>query len=248
MAMLGVVVLGTALVAFSWNARDVEALSPSFNDHWHIPYGIYDCTAESFQIPLENPNFPTHSGIHTHSDGVVHAHPFSSAATGRNATVGTFLDATTAQFDGDESLTFADRPELAAGADCGGEEAILQIARFDAFGATEPIEVVTEDLEDFRFLEDLQMFTIALAPAGADIPPPPQAAQDAAAASSPNIFDTTDLSDLDSSLNSAGIGFNEDGQLVDANEEPIRDPETDEIITFESIQAEAGDGEDTDDE
>lgn len=241
--MLGVVVLGTALVAFSWNARDADALSPSFNDHWHLPYGIYDCTTGDFQEPLVNPNFPTHAGIHTHSDGVVHVHPFSSAATGRNATVETFLEATTAQFDGDDALTFADRPELAAGVDCGGEEAILQIARFD-LGATEPSEVITENVAEYRFTQDLEGFTIALAPLGADIPPPPADAQAAAQASSPNIFDSFDSGNLDSPLNDAGIGFNEDGFLVDQNEEIIVNPDTDEPITLESLQ-EGPEGEDS---
>ena len=234
--MLGVVVLGTALVAFSWNARDAEALSPSFQDHWHLPYGIYDCTIDGFQGALADPGFATHAGIHTHSDSVVHLHPFSSVATGNNATLSVFLDATTAQFDGDEALTFSDRPELASGVQCDGEDAVLQLASFDA-GATEPTEVITEDLADFRFRADQQGFVIALAPLGADIPPPPQDAIDSARASSPNIFSGLDIEGVeDGVFDSAGIGFDEDGNLVDANEEPIINPDTGEPVTLESIQ------------
>ena len=221
MMMLGIIVLGTALVAFSWQARDVEALSPSFNDHWHLPYGIYDCTIDGFQAPLVDPQL-ANSGIHTHSDGVVHLHPFSSTATGNNATWSVFLEATTAQFDGDEALTFTDRPALAAGVECNGEEAILQVARF-APGADTPEEIFTEGLEDTRFTSDQTGYVIALAPAGFDIPAPPADAVAAAEASSPNVFDTFGLDSIEDQLDAAGIGFNEDGNLIDAEGEEILD-------------------------
>ncbi len=227
MMMLGIIVLGTALVAFSWQARDVEALSPSFNDHWHLPYGIYDCTTDGFQPPLIDPQL-ANSGIHTHSDGVIHLHPFSSTATGNNATLSVFLEATTAQFDGDEALTFTDRPALSSGVECGGEDAILQVARF-APGADTPEEVFTENLEDVRLLADQVGYVIALAPAGFDIPAPPADSIAAAEASSPNVFDTLGLDSIEDQLDAAGIGFNADGNLIDAEGELILDADDNPI-------------------
>lgn len=249
--MLAVVALGTALVAFSWSSRDAAALSPTFTDHWHVAYGIYDCTIDGFQAPLTDPGFPTHSGIHTHSDGVMHIHPFSSTATGRNATVGTFFEATDAQLD-DDALSFTGietRPAIAEGVQCGGEDAIMQVARFDA-GATEPTEIFTEDLGDVRLLTDQQMIVIALAPEGFAIPQPPADAIAASSASSPNVFDTFGIDDLEGQLEAAGIGFNEDGFLIDQAGEVITGPDG-EPVTRESIaegaeQADA-DAEDTDD-
>lgn len=248
MAMLGIVVLGTALVAFSWNARDVQALSPSFNDHWHLPYGLYDCTIDGFQAPLVDPG-TTHSGIHTHTDGVIHLHPFSSTATGNNATLDVFLSATTASFDGDDALTFTDRPALAEGVQCAnGEDAILQVARFAPNTDTDP-EVFTDDLEDVRLDQDFTRIVIALAPEGFDIPAPPADAIANAEASSPNVFDTFGVDGLENQLESAGIGFDEDGNLIDAEGEVLEDAEGNPInrsVLEQDIEVE--ESEDSDDE
>lgn len=252
LAMAGIVVLGTALVAFAWGARDVEALSPSFGDHWHLAYGIYDCRDEAFLPNLADPG-RANSGIHTHGDGVIHLHPASSTATGNNAQLERFFEAVDAQFDGDDAVTFPDRPALTEdGATCDGEPAILHVARFEP-GATEPVEVVTEDLNNFRFRNDQEGIVIALVPAGAEIPPPPAAAIETASQASPNILRTDGLQNLPGTLQDQGIGgFNDDGVLVDADGNPILDGDGNEI-TQASIEAEAeaqaetGDDADADD-
>lgn len=237
MALVGIVVLGTALVAFAWNARDVEALQPSFGDHWHLPFAVYDCRDEAFIAPLEDPGL-VNSGIHTHSDGVIHLHPSSSTATGSNARLGVFLDATRANLS-DDALTFDTRPEIAEeGASCNGEDAILQVARFEP-GDDVPVEVLTENLTDLRFRGDQEAVIVALLPEGADWPTPPADAVANAQASSPNILATDGLSDLSTELQNNNLGgFNEDGVLVDGEGTPILDGEGNEI-TQQSIQAEA---------
>lgn len=247
MAMLGIIILGSALVAFSWQARDAAALSPTFGDHWHLPYGIYDCTIGDFQDPLIDPQ-GNHAGIHTHSDSVIHLHPQSSEATGSGATMDTFLLGTTAQLDGDDAMTFADREQLAEGVQCDGEDAVLQIARFDAVTG-EFVEAITEDLGDFRFTADQEGVVIALAPVGAEIPPPSAEAIEIARAASPNIFDTFNVDNIDETLGAAGIGFNEEGNLVDAEENEILDADGQPInrATLEQQvpeDAEEADGED----
>ncbi|MFT7473460.1 MAG: hypothetical protein ACI81L_000375 [Verrucomicrobiales bacterium] len=234
MAMVGVFIAGIALVSFAWQARDVEALSPSFDDHWHLAYGIYDCREEGFLANLEDPQV-ANSGIHTHGDGVIHLHPFSSTATGNNAQIERFLEATRAQFDGDTALTFTNRAALTEdGAVCGGEPAVLQIARF-APGETTASEVITEDLANFRFRADQEGVVIALAPLGAEIPPPPSAAVDTARQASPNIVNTDGLGD---SPATGGIGFDDDGNLVGPDGELILDADG-EPINQATIQAEA---------
>ncbi len=218
MALAAIVIAGSALVFLAWNGRDVAAFQPTFDDHWHLPYGIYDCTTESFLPNLQDPQ-TVNAGIHTHSDGVIHVHPYSSTATGNNAQLVRFLEATRTEIENDETMTFSDREELAEGVECDGEPAILQIARF-APGATTPSEVITEDLVDFRFTGDLEGVVIALAPEGAEIPPPPAASVAEAEASSPNVFRTDGLQDLDGS-NTGGIGFDDDGNLVGPDGELI---------------------------
>lgn len=214
--MAAVIFFGVALVVFARQSRDVSALTPTFDDHWHSAYAIYDCTTESFLPDLADPQTPN-SGIHTHGDGVVHIHPRGSDATGRNAQLSVFLDATRTAIEDDSRMTFPDREALVEdGAECGGEPAILQIARF-APGETTSTDVITEDLNDFRFEENQESFTIALAPVGADIPPPPQTNLDTAAADSGLVRETDgvgDLNDLDLGGNIAGI--DEEGNLIDS--------------------------------
>lgn len=232
MALTGIIVAGVALVAFAWNARDVEALSPSFADHWHLSYGIYDCTDEAFLADLADPGLPN-AGIHTHGDGVIHLHPFSSSATGNNAQIERFLDATRTEIVDDERMTFSDRPALEEGVQCGGEDAILQIARF-APGADTPSEIVTENLVDFRFRQDQEGVVIALAPEGADIPPPPEASREQAAAASPNVLRTDGLDDLNSGL--TGQGFDADGNLLDADGNVVLDENGDPALNINDLQ------------
>ena len=245
MALAGIIIAGSALVFFAWQGRDVAALQPTFGDHWHAPYGIWDCTINdgegAFQAPIQDPQ-TSNAGIHTHSDGVIHIHPFSSVATGSGATLGTFLEATEAQFEDDVALTFANRPELTEeGATCGGEEAVLQIARF-APGGTDPIEIITEDLNGYRFGGDLEGLVIALAPLGAEIPVPPPDAVATAEASSPSVLRTDGLNDLGPT--GGAIGFDEDGNLLDPDGAPILDGDGEPINRADleaDIEAEVSD-------
>ena len=245
LALAGVIIAGLALVAFSWNARDVAALSPSFNDHWHVAYGIYDCRTDSFLPNLADPRTPN-SGIHTHGDGAVHIHPSSSEATGNNAQLKRFFEATRVELT-DDTMSFADRDSIEEeGAECDGKPAILQVVRF-APGSDTPDTVITEDLDEYRFLADQERVVIALAPIGADIPPPPQANIDAAAASSPFILETDqfpedfDLSELE------GLGdieVEDDGSILDEDGNVVV-PAPDETDSGESdtSDTESGDAE-----
>ena len=234
MAMTGIIVLGTALVIFAWSGRNVDALTPSFADHWHLPYGLYDCRVDGFIPPFSDNGNPG-SGIHTHmdasgvvGDGVVHLHPRSSTATGNNAQLARFMETVQGTLEGDEALSFPDRPALTEeGSTCNGEQAVLQVARF-AFGGTEPVEIVTENLEDFIFEADQEPWVIALAPMGADIPPPEQSSIDGASAASPFVQTTDGLNDL-TDLFGSGDGFDEDGFLIDTDGNRVLNDDGDEI-------------------
>ncbi len=166
-----VVVLGLALVAFARATRDAQ-VEPTLQDHWHNAYGIYDCRIGDFLPIFLSEADP--DGIHSHQDGVIHIHPFTDSVTGRKAQLHVFLTNMGATLTDDEFTLSRSGESLTEGAQCDGQEAILQVVRWDdAFVGGEPSEIRTEDLDSFRFLANGQAITIALAPPGADIPLPP---------------------------------------------------------------------------
>jgi hypothetical protein len=86
-ATVVVVIVGVVGIVLARGGSESGA-SPAIGDHWHAYLGVNVCgtwlpAAPSFESPL---------GIHSHGDGLMHIHPYSSAATGKNATVGRFLE------------------------------------------------------------------------------------------------------------------------------------------------------------
>ena len=79
---------------------------PTVDDHWHVAYGFFLCDTGEFTLngalketdtsgqPM-NTDF-LRTGVHSHDDGVIHWHAFTSASVGKNATLGLFLRRTTA--------------------------------------------------------------------------------------------------------------------------------------------------------
>ena len=112
------------------------------------------------------------NGIHTHGDGIFHIHPFNSEASGDDATLGTFFRAFGGSID-DTSITLDNGETIVEGFDCGGQPAVLTVARFDAQDRDRDPQVITEDLASVRFLKNLEAFTIAFVPAD-EVPPKPR--------------------------------------------------------------------------
>lgn len=99
-AMVVIVVAGLLGVVFARGGNEAAAGSPSpptaenpSGDHWHAALGVNIC-GEWISNPAE---FETaagsavRTGIHTHGDGFIHIHPFTSSEGGGNATLGKFL-------------------------------------------------------------------------------------------------------------------------------------------------------------
>ena len=158
LAMIAVVLLGTGLVVFSRENRD-EAIPPTLNDHWHAAYGIWNCGQWEPVLVDAGQDL---NGIHTHADGVIHIHPFSSASTGNRATLGKFFE--TAGVDvSDSKLVLPTGTVLDEEAGCDGESATLKVARWPADDADADPEIIEENIDDIRFREDREVITIALA-------------------------------------------------------------------------------------
>ena len=158
---------------------EVASGHPTLDDHWHAAYGVYVC--DQFLPPFASTNDPL--GIHSHQDGLIHIHPFSQAVTGENATLGVFFDSMGASLSDDE--LDLDGTVLTSGDECDGEPAVLRVARWSDVGVTDVApEVFTEGFADINYLNDREAYTIALVPAGAEVPPPPTI---------PNLDNLTDV-------------------------------------------------------
>lgn len=177
MLIAAIFLLGGVLVAYSYSTRDGEIRPRQLDDHWHSPYGVWDCVTGDF-LPVFT-STRDEAGIHSHQDGVIHIHPFLERTAGRNANINAFLGemglAGNEASISEEAINLPDGTRLEAGVECDGEPAIIQVARWRRSSqlGRDPV-IYTENLGEVRFLSDQEAFTFARAPEGADIPPPPE--------------------------------------------------------------------------
>lgn len=164
------VVLGMILLVTSRAERQQQISQvgpPRPGDHWHIAYGIHVCG--TFQPGLPESRNP--QGLHTHSaeggpDGLIHVEPVTTQVSGKNATLGKFLEATDLRVE-DGRLTMPDGDVYQDGDKCGGKESVLRV-KFDD-------EIITENLAGTQLKKDLGQLTIFFGPEDAEIPSPPSA-------------------------------------------------------------------------
>jgi hypothetical protein len=177
-SVIGVIVLlGVGLIAFAANDRKSEtATAPAVNkDHWHAAFGVDICG----KFQPAPPEFESPIGIHTHGDGVIHIHPFTSGGSGKNATLGHFLEGTDPPISlSDDELKIGKKSWKVGEQKCGGKDAELILAQWKNVQSTkEKPTLIRRDFNDTRFLEDGEGYTIAFVKEGTtDIPKPESAA------------------------------------------------------------------------
>lgn len=202
--IVGVVVAGSLLVFFARDSREVNAAPRSQandeSDHWHAAFGINECGEWRYDGTTEGGPFLTDLlndplGIHTHQDGVIHIHPFTDSAGGRNARMRIYFDDVGIQA-GDDRITFPDGTTWDEGettCTVDGEEVAgqLVLARWnsaqEAADGQRPSEIITEDFGNVRFRADREYYTLAFMPEGeiGEVPVRPDV-----------IADLNDLSDV----------------------------------------------------
>ena len=138
-------------------------------DHWHMAYGIYDCT--KYLPALVAADDPT--GVHTHGDGLIHIHPFVAASAGKNATLQRFFDAVGFSVT-DDKITLQDKSSLQSGGKCGSQKATVRTLLWASRKAKTP--TVVKDPGSLR-LADQAIVAFVYAPADATIPLPPSIAE-----------------------------------------------------------------------
>ena len=169
-------ILGVALVLAARSTRE-EAIAPFTGDHWHNGVEFYDCGTVLPALAGER----SPSGIHTHSDNLIHIEPSNSAESGENARFGVWLNAAGATVT-PSAITAPDYAPIEVSGGCDGEPAEIVAARWDLFAEGGPVmigDVVTDDFASIRFLENAQAITVAKVPVGEPPPPPSQVIIDA---------------------------------------------------------------------
>ncbi|CAN5646109.1 hypothetical protein BH18ACT3_BH18ACT3_16380 [soil metagenome] len=190
-----VAVLGLATIVYARQSRPAEDSSPpTVDDHWHASYGLYLCNPESGEMEwqqltgakeeedtagqLVSDEFLA-TGVHSHDDGVIHWHAFTSRATGRNADLGVFLDVYGVDLS-DSELRFPD--DQLSGATykeddtkCGDQDGSLRVQAWDSYQNTGEGITYTANFNDIRMTKNSMVYTIAFAADDVVLPMPPEA-------------------------------------------------------------------------
>jgi hypothetical protein len=192
-----VVIVMLALVVYARASRPTDGSGPpQLGDHWHAAYGFYVCddTGAAFLPNLQGTkeeqtvdsagntvyadrNFRL-TGVHSHGDGVIHYHPYTSRATGNRARLGVFLNV----YDVKLTDTVLQLPPEQGGQKfdtstykCGGEDTQIRVRVWNSFADTGDYRDYVTDFNNIRIDRNGMAFTIAVVPKGKDIPQPPSA-------------------------------------------------------------------------
>jgi len=177
--MAVVVILGTAGIVYSRDqhqpdsSRPLAAAAGRAGDHWHAALGFDICGTFAPSVP-DSGTDPL--GIHTHGDGVVHAHPFSALSSGKRAKLQLFFETTNVKASASEIKLPNQDETHKNGQKCEAGTATVQTKVWDSRDPADQGHIVAGDPGAIR-IKDGMLITIAFVPAGADIPRPPSADQ-----------------------------------------------------------------------
>jgi FKBP-type peptidyl-prolyl cis-trans isomerase len=164
----------TAANAAAANPK-VSGNGPMVNEHVHAAFGIFVC--DKYLPIIDGSRFPDPDGIHTHDDGLIHAHPFTLEAAGKNAILGRFLDVIETKVEPGKSLTV--KPidlSMKEGAACPAKsgkaatKANIRVLLWATSKSKTPVEV--PDPKNLPIRQD-QVIAFVAAPAGVIPPMPP---------------------------------------------------------------------------
>ena len=185
-------ILGIALIVYSRQTLPAaDSTPPTINDHWHAAYGFFICDTwyqldgnleeQNSQGQFVNQKF-LRTGIHSHDDGVIHWHAYTSAAVGDNALLGVFLDNYDVELTNDslkipdnQTVGFAD--EYVEGeTQCNGEDAELSVKAWGNFTDTGAGNRYIANMDRVHLDNDGMVFGIYFTPRDAEQVMPPWAA------------------------------------------------------------------------
>jgi hypothetical protein len=154
---LGVVLLlGLLLIVYARQSQPApDATEPLVGQHWHAAYGVYAC--DQWLPPLQNQKDDiegTPIGIHSHADGVIHIHPFTSRAAGTNARLGVFFDVVGIEMNESRLRLPEDQGTFEAGDDCQGKPGQIKALVWDDANTTGNPRILVTDFNNIRFTND----------------------------------------------------------------------------------------------
>ncbi len=202
-AVAATLILGLALIVYSRQSLPAaDSSPPTINDHWHAAYGFYLCDGWvqlegnleelNSQGNFTNTNF-LQTGIHSHDDGVIHWHPYTSRAVGKNATLGVFLETYEVEL-GNDKLVFPAASAVVPNPDyaslgptevlqeyiegetqCDGEDAEVSVKAWGSFTDTDGGQRYIANMDKVHVDNDGMVFGIYVTAKDADQPMPPWA-------------------------------------------------------------------------
>lgn len=198
-------IVGLALIVYARQSRPAaDATPPQINDHWHQAYGFYLCDSwyvlqgaleeRDSQGNLANRKY-LRTTIHSHDDGVIHWHPYTTVAVGKRAKLGIFLDNYNVEVD-DNAIRFPDNftmfnPDdpakvpmpvasdwVEGETECNGEPGELSVVKWDLFSdLTEDGERYIANINNIPITNDGMGFAIMFAPRDTPKQKPPTFAE-----------------------------------------------------------------------
>jgi hypothetical protein len=194
MVILAILVIGLGVIVYARSSVPAaDASPPTSEDHWHIAYGFSLCDqpGEFIQLDgnLESPGTPgftdyQRTGVHSHDDGVIHWHPFTSASVGKRADLGLFLENYGVELT-DDTLRFPEgqnpnglQEYIEGETECpDGKDGELSVTVWQSPEDGSNGDTYISDFGDIRISKNSLVMTIAFQPRGTDIEKPPWAAQ-----------------------------------------------------------------------
>ncbi len=180
-AIAMIVLLGTLVIFFGRDRRvsAANALPRLGVEHWHAAFGIYTCDTnpDSTAGPAFQPNVTDlrgdARGVHTHEDGIIHIHPFSSVAAGEKSNLGDFLYETKVEVTNSKIVLPGTSGTFENGQLCDdGQPGKVVLAEWKDANEDVPPKLIYKDIAGARFTNDRMAFTLAFVPEGTEIPKP----------------------------------------------------------------------------
>lgn len=191
--LVGIAAIGAALIIYSRESIPNRNVAPTINDHWHASYGFYACDTWLPDLQGNKEELDTagqlivdefrRTGIHSHDDGVIHWHPYTSAATGRNAKLGVFLDVygvkvtdTKIEFPADQGgAVYEEGETTCVDEDGDAVDGEVVVYAYDSYSDASQFTTYITNFDQIRLANDGMAFTIAFVPAGVNPGMPPTA-------------------------------------------------------------------------